>query len=317
MCKRHGGTCSHEAFAESIQVLRPTPIDRLEFLVPRRYATERGVGPMAKKVLENKAQAENIAYTPRICHTNPHCFATCNICLRGRGVISKLLKTFLVLSLLCQIVSQVTVSTGFWTWLLFLFQTQGKEFFFSEIRAATLQKCGSEIFLRFSLPKVSWNLGVKFGWNFPCYVFQGLGVRRKISPKFHVKIGVKNGKFHANFTLQTCSADRNRRHNLGTETWTEAKAHPSIALKTHSWKTLFPWEPSEQQTGTAWTGPCTAIRTQNLVRPLPSDTKSIPYQNNSLSITYFSWFWMDCLPLKSSGKKRQFQGIIRILPWWR
>ena len=30
---------------------------------------------------------------------------------------------------------------------------------------------------------MSWN----FGWNFPCYVFQGLGVRRKISPKFHVK----------------------------------------------------------------------------------------------------------------------------------
>ena len=48
--------------------------------------------------------------------------------------------------------------------------------------------------------------GVKFWWNFPCYVFQGLGVRRKISPKFHVKNGVKNRKFHANFTLLGRSA---------------------------------------------------------------------------------------------------------------
>ena len=37
-------------------------------------------------------------------------------------------------------------------------------------------------------------LGVKFWWNFPHYVFQGLGVRRKLSPKFHVKNDVKNGK---------------------------------------------------------------------------------------------------------------------------
>ena len=51
--------------------------------------------------------------------------------------------------------------------------------------------------------------GVKFWWNFPCYVFQGLGVRRKISPKFHVKNGVKNGKFHANFTLLGRSAEEN------------------------------------------------------------------------------------------------------------
>ena len=49
--------------------------------------------------------------------------------------------------------------------------------------------------------------GVKFGRNFPCYVFQGFGVRRKISPKFHVKNGAKNGKFHANFTLLVRSAD--------------------------------------------------------------------------------------------------------------
>ena len=48
------------------------------------------------------------------------------------------------------------------------------------LRAATLQKCGSENFSVFSLPKVSWNVffGVKFWWNFPCYV--GLGVRGKI-----------------------------------------------------------------------------------------------------------------------------------------
>ena len=49
--------------------------------------------------------------------------------------------------------------------------------------------------------------GVKFMWNFPCYVFQDLGVRRKISPKFHVKNGVKNGKFHADFTLLGHSAE--------------------------------------------------------------------------------------------------------------
>ena len=49
--------------------------------------------------------------------------------------------------------------------------------------------------------------GVKFWRHFPCYVFQGLGVRRKISPKFHVKNGVKNGKFHANFTLLGRSAE--------------------------------------------------------------------------------------------------------------
>ena len=32
-------------------------------------------------------------------------------------------------------------------------------------------------------------------------------MRRKISPKFHVKSGVKNGKFHANFTLLGRSAE--------------------------------------------------------------------------------------------------------------
>ena len=38
------------------------------------------------------------------------------------------------------------------------------------------------------------------GWKFPRYVFQGLGVRGKISLKFHFKNGAKNRKFHANFT---------------------------------------------------------------------------------------------------------------------
>ena len=49
--------------------------------------------------------------------------------------------------------------------------------------------------------------GVKFWWNFLRYVFQGLDARRKISPKFHIKNGVKNGKFHANFTLPGRSAE--------------------------------------------------------------------------------------------------------------
>ena len=47
------------------------------------------------------------------------------------------------------------------------------------------QKCGSEIFLRFSLPKVSWN----FAWNFSeifCATFP--------------RIWVCDGKFHQNFT---------------------------------------------------------------------------------------------------------------------
>ena len=38
-------------------------------------------------------------------------------------------------------------------------------------------------------------LGVKFWRNFPCYVFQGLGVRRKISQIFHVKTVWKTGSF--------------------------------------------------------------------------------------------------------------------------
>ena len=56
------------------------------------------------------------------------------------------------------------------------------------LRAATLQKCGSEIFLRFSLPKVSWNLA----WNF------GEIFRATFS-----RVWVCDGKFHQNFTSKT------------------------------------------------------------------------------------------------------------------
>ena len=56
------------------------------------------------------------------------------------------------------------------------------------VRAATLQKCGSENFLRFSLPKVSWNLA----WNF------GEIFRATFS-----RVWVCNGKFHQNFTPKT------------------------------------------------------------------------------------------------------------------
>ena len=58
----------------------------------------------------------------------------------------------------------------------------------SQVRAATLQKCGSEIFLRFSLPKVSWNLA----WNF------GEMFRATFS-----RVWVCEGKFHPNFTAKT------------------------------------------------------------------------------------------------------------------
>ena len=60
--------------------------------------------------------------------------------------------------------------------------------FRENFRAATLQKCGSEIFLRFSLPKVSWNLA----WNF------GEIFRATFS-----RVWVSDGKFHQNFTAKT------------------------------------------------------------------------------------------------------------------
>ena len=65
--------------------------------------------------------------------------------------------------------------------------------------------------------------------NFPCYVFQGLGARRKISPKFHVKNGVKNGRFHANFTLLVRSADL-RPRSLGPATTQNLSERPRSLL---------------------------------------------------------------------------------------
>ena len=56
------------------------------------------------------------------------------------------------------------------------------------IRAATLQKCGSEFLIRFSLPKVSWNLA----WNF------GEIFRATFS-----RVWVCEGNFHQNFTSKT------------------------------------------------------------------------------------------------------------------
>ena len=49
--------------------------------------------------------------------------------------------------------------------------------------------------------------GVRFGVRFSVLRFPGFGCAREISPKFHVKNGVKNRKFHANFTLLGRSAD--------------------------------------------------------------------------------------------------------------
>ena len=42
-------------------------------------------------------------------------------------------------------------------------------------------------------------------------------MRRKISPKFHVKNGAINGTFHANFTLLGRSAGKERKHKSATE----------------------------------------------------------------------------------------------------
>ena len=61
-------------------------------------------------------------------------------------------------------------------------------------RAATLQKCGSEFFLRFSLPKVSWNLA----WNFD-----------EIFRATFSRVWVCDGKFHQNFTSKTARRTEN------------------------------------------------------------------------------------------------------------
>ena len=86
---------------------------------------------------------------------------------------------------------QSTLLSIFWN-----VNSQKKGFFLCEtridsqriFRAATLQKCGSEICLRFSLPKVSWNLA----WNF------GEIFRATFS-----RVWVSEGKLHQNFTSNT------------------------------------------------------------------------------------------------------------------
>ena len=89
--------------------------------------------------------------------------------------------------------------------------------------------------------------GVKIWWNFPRYVFQGLGVWRKISPKFHVKNGVKNGKFHANFTLPGRSAfnilslgGQNRQSPIASVQRTQsALAGHSLRVPNGAFQTVF------------------------------------------------------------------------------
>ena len=56
-------------------------------------------------------------------------------------------------------------------------------------------------------------------------------MRRKISPKFHVKNGVKNGTFHANFTLLERSADFILRCSFFAYNW-KLPAHSGAFLLT-------------------------------------------------------------------------------------
>ena len=58
----------------------------------------------------------------------------------------------------------------------------------TSVGAAALQKCRSEFFLRFSLPKVSWNLAWTLGEIF-CATFS--------------RVWVCEGNFHQNFTSKT------------------------------------------------------------------------------------------------------------------
>ena len=61
-------------------------------------------------------------------------------------------------------------------------------------------------------------------------------MRRKISPKFHFKSGVKNGKFHANFTLLGRSSDFERDGKLFAEVlrgWGLYKVPATEGFKTH------------------------------------------------------------------------------------
>ena len=89
------------------------------------------------------------------------------------------------------------------------------------VRPATLQKCGSEKILRFSLPKVSWNLAWNFGVKFSVLRFPGNGCatenftkisrpkrceKRKISRKFH-SAGAQRWNFVRFFSLPMCFLD--------------------------------------------------------------------------------------------------------------
>ena len=84
---------------------------------------------------------------------------------------------------------------------LFSQQKKLESFLPNFVRAATLQKRGSENFLRFSLPKVSWNLAWNFGEIFRATFSRVWVCDGKFHQNFTSKTVRKNGKFHANFTL--------------------------------------------------------------------------------------------------------------------
>ena len=100
-----------------------------------------------------------------------------------------------------------TIATSPWTSSCTLpFALSFHAFVREFIREATLQECGSEIFLRFSLPKVSWNLV----WN--CgEIFRAMFSR----------VWVCDGKFHQNFTSKTVWKTKISRkfHSAGAQRW--------------------------------------------------------------------------------------------------
>ena len=80
-----------------------------------------------------------------------------------------------------------------------------------------MRKCN---FSPFFSAKGVVKFGVKFWWNFPCYVFQGLGARGKISATFS-RVWVCEGKFHQNFTSKTVWKKKISRkfHSAGAWRW--------------------------------------------------------------------------------------------------
>ena len=95
----------------------------------------------------------------------------------------------------------------------------------------------SEIFLRFSLPKVSWNLAGNSGEIFHATFSRVWVYETKISPKFHVENGAEKLKFHANFTLLGRSAEFSRakiptESSLHTRRIAIDKWYPKIAVWT-------------------------------------------------------------------------------------